>query len=169
MNYLHSDMSFVRNFTLPDFQAKTFSPSISLNFNSFCDKSTKLSANGEIYTAGKNFTLPPAVTGWTNLCLNCFHCFHRSHCLHCLSSFGAKRLLCLCICIYDMAFQVFLRAWHLVIFRADQSKNHPVHSSCHSNIQSPIHHVSHAFIFSSSLPCSHCSAHPIFASHRRSP
>ena len=25
-----------------------------------------MSENGEIYTAGKNFTLPPAVTGWTN-------------------------------------------------------------------------------------------------------
>ena len=25
-----------------------------------------MSENGEIYTAGKKFTLPPAVTGWTN-------------------------------------------------------------------------------------------------------
>ena len=25
-----------------------------------------MSENGEIYTAGKNFTLPPALTGWTN-------------------------------------------------------------------------------------------------------
>ena len=25
-----------------------------------------MSENGEIYTAGKNFTLPPAVTEWTN-------------------------------------------------------------------------------------------------------
>ena len=25
-----------------------------------------MSENGEIYTAGKNFTLPPAVTAWTN-------------------------------------------------------------------------------------------------------
>ena len=25
-----------------------------------------MSENGEIYTAGKNFTLPLAVTGWTN-------------------------------------------------------------------------------------------------------
>ena len=25
-----------------------------------------MSANGEIYTAGKTFTLPPAVTAWTN-------------------------------------------------------------------------------------------------------
>ena len=26
-----------------------------------------MSENGEIYTAGKNFTLPPAQTAWTNL------------------------------------------------------------------------------------------------------
>ena len=26
-----------------------------------------MSENGEIYTAGKKFTLPPAVTAWTNL------------------------------------------------------------------------------------------------------
>ena len=26
-----------------------------------------MSENGEIYTGGKNFTLPPAVTAWTNL------------------------------------------------------------------------------------------------------
>ena len=25
-----------------------------------------MSKNGEIYTAGKNFTLPPGLTGWTN-------------------------------------------------------------------------------------------------------
>ena len=29
-------------------------------------KTQKVSENGEIYTAGKNFTLPPAVTAWTN-------------------------------------------------------------------------------------------------------
>ena len=29
-------------------------------------KTQKMSENGEIYTAGKNFTLPLAVTGWTN-------------------------------------------------------------------------------------------------------
>ena len=60
-------MEFVKNFTPPEFQAKTFTPSISANFNSFGDKNTqKMSENGEIYTAGKNFTLPPAVTAWTN-------------------------------------------------------------------------------------------------------
>ena len=60
-------MEFVKNFTHPDFQAKNFTPSISPNFNSFSKKkNTKNSENGEIYTTGKNFTLPPAVTAWTN-------------------------------------------------------------------------------------------------------
>ena len=42
----------------PDFQAKTFTPSISTNFNSFSDKMIKtqtMSENGEIYTTSKNF------------------------------------------------------------------------------------------------------------------
>ena len=56
-----TDMEFV------NFQAKNFTPSISPNFNSFCGKKhKKMSENGEIYTAGKNFTLPPALTAWTN-------------------------------------------------------------------------------------------------------
>ena len=60
-------MEFVQNFTPLDFQAKNFTPSISPNFNSFSNKKhKKMSENGEIYTAGKNFTLPPALTGWTN-------------------------------------------------------------------------------------------------------
>ena len=60
-------MEFVKKFTPPDFQAKNFTPSISHNFNSFSKKKTqKMSENGEIYTAGKNFTLPPAVTAVTN-------------------------------------------------------------------------------------------------------
>ena len=60
-------MEFVKNFTTPDFQAKNFTPSISPNFNSFSDKNTKnISENGEIYTAGKNLTLLPAVMAWTN-------------------------------------------------------------------------------------------------------
>ena len=51
--------------------AKCSSPSIgdqrATGCNSFGDKNTKKkSENGEIYTAGKNFTLPPAVTAWTN-------------------------------------------------------------------------------------------------------
>ena len=60
-------MEFVQNFTPPDFQVKNFTPSISPNFNSFSkEKTQKMSENGEIYTAGKNFTLPPALTAWTN-------------------------------------------------------------------------------------------------------
>ena len=46
-------MRFVKNFTPPDFNAKDFTPLISVNFNSFSDKNTKKSENGEIYTAGK--------------------------------------------------------------------------------------------------------------------
>ena len=34
-------MEFVKNFTPPEFQAKTFTPSISANFNSFGDKNKK--------------------------------------------------------------------------------------------------------------------------------
>ena len=34
-------------------------------------KTQKMSENGEIYTAGKNFTLPPALTGWTNSTSGC--------------------------------------------------------------------------------------------------
>ena len=54
-----SDMEFVQKFAPPDFQAKNFTPSISPNFNSFSGKKTQtMSEDGEIYTAGKNFTLP---------------------------------------------------------------------------------------------------------------
>ena len=60
-------MEFVKNFTPSEFQAKNFTPSISPKFNSLSKKKhKKMSENGEIYTAGKNFTLPPALTGWTN-------------------------------------------------------------------------------------------------------
>ena len=60
-------MEFVQNFTPLDFQAKNFTPSISPNFNSFSkEKTQKMSENGEIYTAGKDFTLPPAVKALTN-------------------------------------------------------------------------------------------------------
>ena len=59
-------MEFVKNFTPPDFRAKNFTPSISPNFNSFSKKKhKKMSKNGEIYTAGKKFTLPPALTQLT--------------------------------------------------------------------------------------------------------
>ena len=62
-----TDMEFVKNFTPPDFQAKNFTPSISTNFNSFSgEKTQKMSENGETYTAGKNFTMQPAVTALTN-------------------------------------------------------------------------------------------------------
>ena len=47
---------------------KNFAPSISPNFNSFRGKKhKKMSENGEIYTAGKKSTLPPALTAVTNL------------------------------------------------------------------------------------------------------
>ena len=36
-----ADMRFVKNFTPPGFQAKNFTPLISLNFNSFSEKNTK--------------------------------------------------------------------------------------------------------------------------------
>ena len=62
-------MEFVQKFTPPDFRAKNFTPSISPNFNRFSKKKTqkKMSENEEIYTAGKKFTLPPAVTRVTNI------------------------------------------------------------------------------------------------------
>ena len=58
---------FVKNFTPPDSRAKNFTSSISPNFDSFSKKKhKKMSENGEIYTAGKKFTLPPALTALTN-------------------------------------------------------------------------------------------------------
>ena len=66
VNYSLADMEFVQKFTPLDFQVKNFTPSILPNFNSFSKKKTqKMSENGEIYTAGKNFTLLPALTAWT--------------------------------------------------------------------------------------------------------
>ena len=59
-------MAFVKNFTQPNFHAKNFAPSIHLISAVLVRKTQKMSENGEIYTAGKNFTLPPAVTAWTN-------------------------------------------------------------------------------------------------------
>ena len=62
-----ADMEFVQKFTPPDFKVKNFTPSISPYFNSFSGKKhKKMSENGEIYTAGKKFTLQPGLTGWTN-------------------------------------------------------------------------------------------------------
>ena len=40
-------------FYTADFQSKIFIPSISPNFNSFSERNTKISENGEIHTAGK--------------------------------------------------------------------------------------------------------------------
>ena len=57
-------MIFVQNLTLPDFQVKTFTPSISHNFINLSIKAQKMSKNEEI---GKNVTLPSAVTAVTNL------------------------------------------------------------------------------------------------------
>ena len=69
---VHADMEFLQKFTPLDFRAKNFTPSISPNFNSFSKKThKKMSENGEIYTAGKNFTLPPAVTALTNFTSAC--------------------------------------------------------------------------------------------------
>ena len=60
-------MRFAKKTYTAGFAGKKFTPSISPNFNSFSEKKThKMSENGEIYTAGKYFTLPPARTGWTN-------------------------------------------------------------------------------------------------------
>ena len=43
---LHSDIRLLQNFTLSDFQAKTFALSVSPNFNSFSDKNTAAGSNG---------------------------------------------------------------------------------------------------------------------------
>ena len=63
----YPDMIFVKKFTPPDFQAKQFTPLISPYFNSFGDKNTKNEWDGEIFTAGKHFTLPSAMAAVTNL------------------------------------------------------------------------------------------------------
>ena len=69
-------MEFVQKFTPLDFQVKNFTPSILPNFNSWGDKKHKKeSENGEIYTADKNFTLPPALTAWTNSTSDAIRCF----------------------------------------------------------------------------------------------
>ena len=75
-----TNMKFVQNFTPPDFQVKNFTPPILPNFNSFSKKKTqKMSENGEIYTAGKNFTLPPGLTGWTNFTSVLLDTAHREN------------------------------------------------------------------------------------------
>ena len=60
-------MEFVQNFTPPDFQVKDFTPPISPNFNSFSKKKHKKLVKMEKFTPlAKKFTLPPALTAWTN-------------------------------------------------------------------------------------------------------
>ena len=61
-----SDTEFVQKFTPPDFKVKILHCQFHLISTVLVGKTQKLSKNGEIYTAGKNFTLPPAVTAWTN-------------------------------------------------------------------------------------------------------
>ena len=41
MSHQIADMRFVKKFTLPEFQAKNFTPLFSPNFNSLGDKNTK--------------------------------------------------------------------------------------------------------------------------------
>ena len=45
-------------------------------------KTQKMSENGEVYTAGKNFTLPPALTGWTNSMSASTHAFFSHYFSH---------------------------------------------------------------------------------------
>ena len=64
-------MEFVQNFTLPDFQVGIFTLPISPNFNSFSKKKTqkindKLEKLEKFTPLATNFTLLPALTGWTN-------------------------------------------------------------------------------------------------------
>ena len=66
-HHLHPDMEFVQNFTPPDFRLKILHRQFHLISTVLVlEKTQKMSENGEIYTAGKNFTLPPALTAWTN-------------------------------------------------------------------------------------------------------
>ena len=72
-----TDMWFVQNFTLSDFQAKKFTPSISPNFNSFSEKNTKKWVKMEKFTPlakilhcrrqWREWQIPPLAT--TSLCL----------------------------------------------------------------------------------------------------
>ena len=63
---VYSDVEFVQNFTPPDFQAKNLHRQFHLILTVLVRKTQKMSENGEIYTTGKNFTRPPALTAWTN-------------------------------------------------------------------------------------------------------
>ena len=55
-------MEFFQKFTPPDFQAKIVHCQFHLISTVLVGKTQKMSENGDIYTAGKNFTL----TAWTN-------------------------------------------------------------------------------------------------------
>ena len=79
-------MRFVKNYTPPDFQAKHFTPLISLHFNSFSDKNTKKWVFLEKFTPlTKIFTLPAAMTAVTNLTSVC-----------CIRICGSMHVWCIC-------------------------------------------------------------------------
>ena len=61
------DMEFVQKFTPPDFQATNLRRQFHLISTALVIQTQKMTENGEIYTAGKNFILPPVVTEGTNL------------------------------------------------------------------------------------------------------
>ena len=67
MQYLSAEMRLIKKFTLPDFQAKFLHCQFHLISTVLVMKAQKIGENGVIYTASKNLTLPPAVTGRTNL------------------------------------------------------------------------------------------------------
>ena len=56
-------MRFVQNFTLPGFQAKTFTLSISLNFNSVSDKNTKKGTWRNLHCWQKFYTFAAGCDG----------------------------------------------------------------------------------------------------------
>ena len=65
-------MEFVQKFTPLDFQVKILHRQFYLISTVLVTKKTqKISENEEIYTAGKSFTLPSAVTVLTNLISVC--------------------------------------------------------------------------------------------------
>ena len=98
--YSLTDMEFVQKFTQPDFRAKNFTPSISPNFDSFSKKKHKqMSENGEIYTAGKSFTLPPPLTNSTSAVQTPIY---WQNVLFVGNSFGCLSLLCLTFQLTNM-------------------------------------------------------------------
>ena len=62
-----SDMRFVQNLHFRIFKPKILHRQFHLIETVIVIKTQKISENAEIYTAGKNFTLPLTVTAWTNL------------------------------------------------------------------------------------------------------